>query len=57
LKKEQRGDRCIECVHCEPLCPQKIPIRDGLRKANDLLGAKDGEKRELTGLRGGGPPK
>jgi predicted aldo/keto reductase-like oxidoreductase len=37
LKAEQRGDRCIECGQCEPLCPQNIPITEWLKKTHELL--------------------
>jgi hypothetical protein len=30
-------DFCIECGECEPKCPQKINIRDELKKAHSLL--------------------
>ncbi|MFC2011080.1 aldo/keto reductase [Chloroflexota bacterium] len=39
LREEQRADQCIECEECEEACPQKIPIRDWLKKAHALLGS------------------
>lgn len=38
LKAKERGDQCIECGQCESLCPQKIIIKDWLKKAHELLG-------------------
>ena len=32
------ADACVECGECEPKCPQRIPIRDALREAHELLG-------------------
>jgi len=31
------ADACIECGECEEKCPQKIPIREELKKAHTLL--------------------
>lgn len=33
----KRSDACIECGECEPKCPQKIPIIEQLKKANEIL--------------------
>jgi predicted aldo/keto reductase-like oxidoreductase len=32
-----KADACTECGTCEPKCPQKIPIREQLKKAHSLL--------------------
>ena len=34
------ADKCIECGECEDLCPQKVPIREWLKKAHAELGKK-----------------
>ena len=38
MKPEQRGDRCTNCGNCEPVCPQKLPIRELLTKTHQTLG-------------------
>ncbi len=40
LKKEQRGDQCLECDECLEACPQQIPIPEWLKKAHELLKPK-----------------
>ena len=33
----QAADACKECGECEPKCPQKIPIRERLKEAHQVL--------------------
>ena len=33
LKDEERANRCVKCGKCESLCPQKLSIREDLRRA------------------------
>ncbi|MGC9777826.1 MAG: aldo/keto reductase [Candidatus Heimdallarchaeota archaeon] len=33
----KKADACIECVECEPKCPQNIPIIKQLKKAHEVL--------------------
>jgi predicted aldo/keto reductase-like oxidoreductase len=33
-----RARACTDCGSCEELCPQKLPIRDWLKKVDELLG-------------------
>jgi len=40
LKEEQRADQCVECNECLEACPQKIAIPEWLKKAHELLQAK-----------------
>ncbi len=37
LKEEQRADQCLECNVCLEACPQKIPIPEWLKKADELF--------------------
>jgi predicted aldo/keto reductase-like oxidoreductase len=37
LKEDQRADKCVECGQCEEACPQKIPIREWLKKVHQEL--------------------
>jgi uncharacterized protein len=37
MKNEQKADKCIECGKCEEACPQKITIRDWLKKVHKDL--------------------
>lgn len=37
LIKEGESINCLECGRCERLCPQKIHIRDSLKKAHEFL--------------------
>ena len=40
LKEEEKAKNCIECGKCETLCPQKLSIRQDLKKVQaDLDGA------------------
>ena len=39
LEEEQRADKCTECLECEEVCPQSIPITEWLKKADKLLAA------------------
>ena len=40
LKEEEKAKNCIECGRCETLCPQKLSIRQDLKKVQaDLDGA------------------
>jgi predicted aldo/keto reductase-like oxidoreductase len=32
-----KASSCIECGACEAACPQKLPIRELLKKASDLF--------------------
>lgn len=41
LKENQRADKCQECGECEEKCPQKVTIRDWLKKAHEKLYIKD----------------
>ena len=59
LKEEEKAKNCIECGRCETLCPQKLSIRQDLKKAQaDLDGAmcaacgKRDRKRGKAGWRG-----
>jgi predicted aldo/keto reductase-like oxidoreductase len=38
IEEEQRADKCIECMECEEVCPQNIPITDWLKKAHAEFG-------------------
>jgi uncharacterized protein len=37
LKPEQRASACVECGECEEKCPQRIEIRDQLKKVHEAL--------------------
>ena len=37
LTEDQRADMCVECGHCESLCPQSIPIIQQLKNAHTYL--------------------
>lgn len=37
LKPENRADQCVECGHCEEMCPQSIQIIDWLKVAHQEL--------------------
>lgn len=39
IKPEARPDVCVECGACEDACPQHLPIREDLKKANAELSA------------------
>ena len=39
IKDEHKADRCTECGQCESLCPQKIPIREWLKRIHAELGS------------------
>ncbi len=41
MEEAQRAGSCVKCGACEERCPQKIPIRNWLEKADALLSAKD----------------
>jgi uncharacterized protein len=41
LKENQRGDKCQECGKCEEICPQKVPVRNWLKKAHEKFYVKD----------------
>jgi len=35
------AEDCIDCGECEERCPQKLPIRERLRKAHDQFAGAD----------------
>jgi predicted aldo/keto reductase-like oxidoreductase len=37
MKQGKAADACVECGECEPKCPQKIQIREELKKAHEAL--------------------
>jgi uncharacterized protein len=37
IDEAQRAASCVQCGECEPKCPQRLPIREWLEKANELL--------------------
>jgi predicted aldo/keto reductase-like oxidoreductase len=37
MKPEQRADQCTECGNCEIVCPQKLAIRELLKKSHQEL--------------------
>lgn len=39
MGKEKRGWNCIECGKCEKLCPQSLPIRQDLKRAEETFAA------------------
>ncbi|QPM68879.1 aldo/keto reductase [Atribacter laminatus] len=39
--EEMHAASCIQCGICEEKCPQNIPIREWLRKVEELLGKKE----------------
>jgi uncharacterized protein len=41
LKEHQRADKCQECGKCEEVCPQKVPVREWLKKSHEKLYVKD----------------
>ncbi len=38
IKPENRADKCTACAECEEKCPQKVPIIECMKKADELLG-------------------
>ncbi|HEX7475823.1 MAG TPA: aldo/keto reductase [Dehalococcoidales bacterium] len=39
IKPDQRADKCVECGKCEEACPQKVEIRNWLKKVHKELSA------------------
>ncbi len=37
LKENQKADKCIECGKCEEVCPQKVEVRNWLKKVHQEL--------------------
>lgn len=37
MKRSQDASQCVSCGHCEPLCPQNIPIIEKLAEAHEVL--------------------
>jgi len=44
IKPENRADRCTACAECEDKCPQKVPIAEYMKKADEVLGKAKGVK-------------
>jgi hypothetical protein len=38
LGEDERASACVQCGECEPKCPQGLPIREWMRKADGVLG-------------------
>ena len=38
IEEEERASVCIQCLDCEQLCPQSIPISDWLAHIHEVLG-------------------
>ena len=39
MKPEERADQCKECGACEEKCPQKLPIREHLKRVAEEIGS------------------
>ena len=37
IEEEQRADKCTQCLQCEDLCPQQIPISEWMVKVDEVL--------------------
>jgi predicted aldo/keto reductase-like oxidoreductase len=37
LSDTAKASNCVQCGHCEPLCPQGIPIMEELENVNELF--------------------
>lgn len=37
IPEDRRGDRCARCGECEKKCPQKLPIRELIRRSNFMF--------------------
>jgi len=49
LPETTRADMCIQCLQCESLCPQGIPISEWLVRVDEILGQGQPYELRATG--------